>query len=61
MACVVAVPHPRWDERPVAIVQLAPGTALTDAPTKAQMDEHLLANREDEGTAVLLCFHCLSI
>jgi len=26
MASVVAVPHPRWDERPVAVVMLAPGT-----------------------------------
>lgn len=26
-AAVVAVPHPRWDERPVAIVTLAPGAA----------------------------------
>ncbi|CAE8668642.1 unnamed protein product, partial [Polarella glacialis] len=25
MAAVVAVPHPRWDERPVAIVTLPPG------------------------------------
>mmetsp|Transcript_75505 Transcript_75505/g.209793 ORF Transcript_75505/g.209793 Transcript_75505/m.209793 type:complete len:569 (+) Transcript_75505:124-1830(+) len=28
MAAVVAVPHPRWDERPVAIVTLAPGSGL---------------------------------
>lgn len=25
MACVVAMPHPKWDERPVAIVTIAPG------------------------------------
>jgi fatty-acyl-CoA synthase len=28
-ACVVAQPHPRWDERPVALVVKAPGSDLT--------------------------------
>ena len=27
-ACVVAQPHPKWDERPVALVVLAPGVEL---------------------------------
>ena len=27
-ACVVAQPHPKWDERPVALVVLAPGKAV---------------------------------
>mmetsp|Transcript_54544 Transcript_54544/g.119344 ORF Transcript_54544/g.119344 Transcript_54544/m.119344 type:complete len:565 (-) Transcript_54544:73-1767(-) len=27
MAAVVAMPHPRWDERPVAVVMLAPGSS----------------------------------
>merc|ERR1712217_936285 len=29
MAAVVAVPHPKWDERPVAVVMLAPGKSQT--------------------------------
>jgi len=29
-ACVVAVPHPKWDERPVAIVTLAPDASKQD-------------------------------
>lgn len=28
-ACVVAQPHPKWDERPVALVVLAPGRKLS--------------------------------
>jgi fatty-acyl-CoA synthase len=28
-ACVVAVPHPRWDERPVALVVPKPGASVT--------------------------------
>ena len=28
-ACVVAQPHPKWDERPVALVVLAPGTEVS--------------------------------
>ena len=28
-ACVVAQPHPRWDERPVALVILGPGVEVT--------------------------------
>jgi fatty-acyl-CoA synthase len=30
-ACVVAHPHPKWDERPVALVVLHPGATLTAA------------------------------
>jgi len=28
-ASVIAVPHPKWSERPMAFVVLKPGTALT--------------------------------
>ena len=28
-ACVVAQPHPRWDERPVALVVLEPGKEVS--------------------------------
>jgi fatty-acyl-CoA synthase len=30
-ACVVAHPHPKWDERPVALVVLQPDATLTAA------------------------------
>ena len=49
MTCVVAMPHPRWDERPVAIIQMAPGMSAADAPTKEQVDEHLLATEDSRG------------
>ncbi len=29
-ACVVAQPHPKWDERPVALVILEPGASVTE-------------------------------
>ncbi|MDB9846505.1 hypothetical protein OAC41_07050 [Acidimicrobiales bacterium] len=28
-ACVVAAPHPKWDERPIALVVLAEGADVT--------------------------------
>jgi acyl-CoA synthetase (AMP-forming)/AMP-acid ligase II len=28
-ACVVAQPHPKWDERPVALVVLKPGAEVS--------------------------------
>ena len=34
-ACVVAMPHPKWDERPVALVVLADGA---DVPAQAILD-----------------------
>jgi acyl-CoA synthetase (AMP-forming)/AMP-acid ligase II len=38
MACVVAMPHPRWDERPVAIIVPANGnTSDTDGLKKTVM------------------------
>jgi fatty-acyl-CoA synthase len=30
-AAVVAVPHPKWDERPLAVVVLKEGAAATEA------------------------------
>ena len=48
MACVVAMPHPRWDERPVAIVQMAPGQE-GNAPTKEEMDDYLLNTPDSRG------------
>ena len=42
LACVVAVPHPTYEERPVVIVQLAPGGTL---PSKAALDAHLLGGK----------------
>jgi fatty-acyl-CoA synthase len=33
MVAVVAQPHPKWDERPVAVVVLAPGASPTEATT----------------------------
>ena len=49
MTCVVAMPHPRWDERPVAIVQMAPGKTAADAPTKEEVDAHLLSATDSRG------------
>ncbi len=34
-ACVVAVPHPRWDERPVALVVPKAGAAITSDAVRA--------------------------
>ncbi len=33
-ACVVGMPHPKWDERPVALVKLQEGTQLTAEQVK---------------------------
>uniref|UniRef100_A0A7S4SIR3 AMP-dependent synthetase/ligase domain-containing protein n=1 Tax=Alexandrium monilatum TaxID=311494 RepID=A0A7S4SIR3_9DINO len=41
MAAVVAMPHPRWDERPLATVVLEPGAPKEGL--KQRMDEHCLA------------------
>uniref|UniRef100_A0A7S4SJ49 AMP-dependent synthetase/ligase domain-containing protein n=1 Tax=Alexandrium monilatum TaxID=311494 RepID=A0A7S4SJ49_9DINO len=40
MAAVVAVPHPRWDERPLAAVVLEPGVSRKGL--KQRIDEHCL-------------------
>jgi fatty-acyl-CoA synthase len=37
-AAVVAVPHPKWDERPLAVVVLRPGAAVT----AEELNGHLL-------------------
>ena len=34
LAAVVAQPHPRWDERPVALVVLAPGAKVSEADVR---------------------------
>lgn len=36
-AAVVAVPHPKWDERPVALVVLSPGAKLSQADVLAHL------------------------
>lgn len=38
MAAVVAQPHPRWDERPVAIVVKAPGSSVSSVTKDAVID-----------------------
>ena len=37
-AAVVAVPHPKWDERPLAVVVLKPGQAATAADLRAFLE-----------------------
>lgn len=47
MACVVAVPHPKWDERPIAIVVVAPGQPTDTAAAsrlKERVNAHLSSN-----------------
>jgi len=39
-ACVVAQPHPKWDERPVALVVLKPGSKVTAEQVTAQCAKH---------------------
>eukprot|EP00746_Dinoflagellata_sp_MGD_P025145 gnl/MRDRNA2_/MRDRNA2_15908_c0_seq1.p1 gnl/MRDRNA2_/MRDRNA2_15908_c0~~gnl/MRDRNA2_/MRDRNA2_15908_c0_seq1.p1 ORF type:complete len:355 (+),score=70.39 gnl/MRDRNA2_/MRDRNA2_15908_c0_seq1:69-1067(+) len=41
-ACVVAVPHPKWDERPIVIIVLAEGQA---APSHPEMCKFLEKSR----------------
>jgi fatty-acyl-CoA synthase len=38
-AAVIAVPHPKWDERPLGVIVLRPGATVT----KDDLDAHLLA------------------
>lgn len=38
-AAVIAVPHPRWDERPLGVIVLRPGAQVT----KPELDAHLLS------------------
>ena len=37
-ACVVAQPHPKWDERPVALIVLEEGKTEADVPVQAVLD-----------------------
>jgi fatty-acyl-CoA synthase len=39
-AAVVAVPHPKWDERPLAVVVLKPGEACTARELLAHLEPH---------------------
>jgi fatty-acyl-CoA synthase len=39
-AAVVAVPHPRWQERPLAVVSLRPGRLATDSELRAYLEPH---------------------
>jgi len=36
-ACVIAVPHPKWGERPLAVVVLRPGASASEQ----ELREHL--------------------
>ena len=36
-AAVVAVPHPKWDERPLAVVVLKPGQQATEEELRAHL------------------------
>ena len=38
LAAVVGVPHPKWDERPLLLVQLKPGQAAEPAALRAYLD-----------------------
>jgi fatty-acyl-CoA synthase len=38
MAACIAVPHPKWDERPLLVVVLKPGTTPTAAELRAFYD-----------------------
>ncbi|MCU0619734.1 MAG: hypothetical protein MUF40_07560, partial [Gemmatimonadaceae bacterium] len=38
-AAVIAVPHPKWDERPLGVIVLREGATVT----KDDLDAHLLA------------------
>ncbi|GAA2851746.1 long-chain fatty acid--CoA ligase [Pseudonocardia halophobica] len=40
-AAVVAVPHPRWQERPLALVVLNPGSAATGEELKARLGDRV--------------------
>jgi fatty-acyl-CoA synthase len=37
-ACVVAQPHPKWDERPVALIVLEPGKEVTQEQVLAHCE-----------------------
>ncbi|CAK9086355.1 Long-chain-fatty-acid--CoA ligase (Long-chain fatty acyl-CoA synthetase) (LC-FACS) [Durusdinium trenchii] len=53
-AAVVAVPHPKWDERPIAVVTLAKGP-VPDLLAKARRKQDLgfgMAREVDRGTKV---------
>ena len=39
-AAVIAVPHPKWDERPLAVVVLKPGQSATADELRAFLAPH---------------------
>lgn len=40
-AAVIAIPHPKWDERPLAAVVLKPGATVTGDEIKAYLEDHV--------------------
>jgi fatty-acyl-CoA synthase len=41
LAAVIAIPHPKWDERPILLVKPKPGAAIAEAELRALLTEHL--------------------
>ena len=41
-AAVVAVPHPKWSERPLAVIVLKPGTQATEADIRAHLSRQFV-------------------
>jgi fatty-acyl-CoA synthase len=41
LAAVIGVPHPKWDERPLLLVQLKPGETATAAELKAHLEDKI--------------------
>lgn len=37
LAAVIAIPHPKWDERPLLLVKAKPGCAITEAELRSQL------------------------
>ena len=40
-AAVIAVPDPRWEERPLAVVRLLPGASVGDAELRQHLSHHV--------------------
>jgi fatty-acyl-CoA synthase len=39
-ACVIAVPHPKWGERPLAVIVLRPSASASDAELRQHLAPH---------------------